>query len=107
METAWHGKPWSPRTHGQPGLTPRGVLVEEVLLHCVATSSARQPAKYLKSWQGGRKEEKSLGRALFRTVDVCVVFVHLICKLPGYKKTERKGDATAWKCAKCAFDAYI
>lgn len=36
-----------------------------------------------------------------------VVFVHLICKLPGYKETGRKGDVTAWKYAMCAFDEYI
>lgn len=36
-----------------------------------------------------------------------VIFVLLICKLPGYKKAGRKGDVTAWKCAMCAFDAYI
>lgn len=42
-----------------------------------------------------------------RTAKECAVFVPLKCKLPGYKKAERKGDVTTWKCAMYAFDEYI
>lgn len=42
-----------------------------------------------------------------RNVERRVIFAHLIRKLPGCEKAERKGEVTAWHRAVCAFDAYI
>lgn len=56
-------------------------------------------------WRAATRNQRELMHKpeLWRSI---VIFVHLICKLPGYKKAGRKGDVTAWIYAMCAFDIF-